>query len=204
MVYEGESTDAALRAAPCTNPMQLPADSTRKVRAIDLFLVFTRITLTSFGGAIFWSRRALVQQKRWLSDNEFVEILALAQLLPGASGVNLAVLIGYRFGGTRGAFAALAGFLTLPFGVIMTLAALHRQFGELPVVHAALTGMAAVAVGLLLATAAHMIAVLQRRLLPWVFVVLAFVGVGVLRWPFLLVIGVLAPLAVAASWKARQ
>jgi chromate transporter len=103
----------------------------------------------------------------------------------------------------RGAFSALAGFLAAPFAVIMTLGFLHRQYGEMPIVHAALTGMSAVAVGLLIAVASRMVIVLQRRWLPWVFVVATFVGVGVLRWPFLAVVGVLAPFAIYASWRGR-
>ena len=183
--------------------MHSPTELPPRVRDLDLFIAFTRITLTSFGGAIFWSRRALVEQKRWISEHEFVEILALAQMLPGASGANLAVLIGYRFGRISGALAALGGFLAAPFAVIMSLGLLYRQFGELPVVHSALTGMAAVAVGLLIATAAHMVVVLRRQWLPWLFVVAAFVGIGLFRWPFLAVIGVLAPLAIAASWRGN-
>ena len=169
-----------------------------------LFVTFTHITLSSFGGALFWSRRALVEQHRWLTEQEFVEILALAQLLPGANGVNLAVLVGYRFGSWSGAFASLAGFLAAPCVVIMTLGILHQRYGELPLVHAALTGMAAVAIGLLLAMAARMVVVLQRRALPWVFVAATFVGVGVMRWPFLAVVGALAPFAIAAAWKGRH
>jgi chromate transporter len=183
--------------------MQSQPDAARRVGARDLFVAFTRITLSSFGGALFWSRRAIVERRRWLTEHEFVEILALAQLLPGANGVNLAVLIGYRFDGVRGAFAALAGFLAAPFAVIMMLGFLHRQFGELPIVHAALSGMSAVAVGLLLAMAARMVLVLKRRWLQWTFVVLTFAAVGVMRWPFLAVVGVLAPFAIAASWRER-
>ena len=186
-----------------TRTMQQPHDLPARVGPRDLFLAFTRITLTSFGGALFWSRRAIVERHRWMTEHEFVEVLALAQLLPGANGVNLAVLIGYRFDRVRGALAALAGFLLAPFAVIMALGLLHRQFGELPAVHAALTGMSAVAVGLLLAMAGRMVVVLPRRALPWVFVVLAFVAVGVLRWPFLAVVGALAPFAIASSWKGR-
>jgi chromate transporter len=184
--------------------MQQSHDTPPVVGARELFLAFTSITLTSFGGAIFWARRALVEQKRWLSDPEFVELLALAQLLPGASGVNLSVLVGYRYGRVRGALAALAGFLAAPFAVIMVLGFLHREFGDVPVVRSALTGMAAVAVGLLLATAARMIVVLQRQWLPWIFVGAAFVGIGVMRWPFVTVVGVLAPIAVAVLWKERR
>jgi chromate transporter len=181
--------------------MQQHTEPPRRVGARDLFLAFTGITLSSFGGALFWSRRAIVERHRWLTEHEFVEILALAQLLPGANGVNLAVLIGYRFDGVRGAFASLAGFLAAPFAVIMALGLLHREFGELPAVHGALAGMSAVAVGLLLAMAGRMVVVLPRHWLPWIFVVLAFVAVGVMRWPFLAVVGALAPFAIAASWR---
>lgn len=176
----------------------------RRVSTLDLFLVFSRITLTSFGGALFWSHRALVEQHRWLTEVEFAETLALAQLLPGANGVNLAVLVGYRFGGWRGALAALGGFLAAPCGVIALLGLLHNRYGELPLVHAALTGMSAVAVGLLIATAMRMVVVLQRRLLPWAFAVITFTAVGVMRWPFLAVVGVLAPFAIAAAWKDKR
>lgn len=179
-------------------------DHERRVSALDLFLVFSRITLTSFGGALFWSHRALVKQHGWLTEYEFAETLALSQLLPGANGVNLAVLVGYRFGGWSGAFAALGGFLAAPCGVITLLGLLHNHYGELPSVQAALTGMSAVAVGLLIATAMRMVIVLQRRLLPWAFAVLTFVAVGLLRWPFLAVIGVLAPFAIAAAWREKR
>ena len=184
--------------------MQAQEEPSPRVGARELFVAFTRITLTSFGGAIFWSRRAIVEQKRWMSESEFVELLALAQMLPGASGANLAVLVGYRFGRVGGALAALGGFLAAPFAVIMSLGLLYRHFGALPAVHSALTGMAAVAVGLLIATAAHMIVVLRRQWLPWLFVIGAFIGIGIFRWPFLAVIGVLAPIAIYASWRGDQ
>jgi len=176
----------------------------RRISALELFLVFNRITLTSFGGALFWSHRALVEQRRWLTEFEFAEMLSLAQLLPGANGVNLAVLVGYRFDGWRGAVAALGGFLAAPCGVIALLGLLHHRYGELALVQAALTGMSSVAVGLLIATALRMTVVLQRRLLPLAFAAITFAAVGVMRWPFLAVIGVLAPFAIAAAWKERR
>ena len=168
-----------------------------------LFVEFARLTLHSFGGALFWSRRMLVEQRRWLTEQEFVELLALAQLLPGGNGVNLAVLVGYRFSGVAGALAALAGFVGAPVLVIMGLGALYQTYGALPAVRDALTGMSSVAVGLLIATAAKMVFVLQRRWLPWCLAALTFAGVGVMRWPLLAVVAVLAPIAIAAAWKGR-
>ena len=180
-----------------------PDPHVASIRAWDLFFEFARLTLHSFGGALFWSRRMLVERRRWLSEQEFVEILALAQLLPGANGVNLAVLVGYRFAGLRGAAASLAGFVGAPLVVIIGIGILYQQFGSQPLVKEALSGMSSVAIGLLIATAAKLAGVLQRRWRPWTFVLLAFVGVGVLRWPLLAVVLTLTPFAIAAAWKGR-
>ncbi len=183
--------------------MNTPESPAPRIGAGALFVAFTQITLSSFGGALFWSRRALVERRRWLTEQEFVEMLSLAQLLPGANGTNMAVLVGYRFAGWRGAMASLVGFMAAPCLVIAALGAMHQRYGSLPLVQNALTGMSAVAVGLLIAMAAKMSAVLQRRWRPWVFVALTFAGVGVTRWPFLAVVGVLAPLAIGATWRGR-
>ena len=176
----------------------------RTVRPVDLFVAFAKLTLHSFGGALFWSRRMLVERQRWLTEQEFVELLALAQMLPGANGINLAVIIGYRFAGLAGAAAATAGFLGAPLLTVIGIAIVHQGYGGLPVVRDALSGMSAVAVGLLLAMAAKMCGVLQVRWRPWLFVALTFLGVGVLRWPLLAVVGSLAPFAIASAWKDRR
>ena len=64
-----------------------------------LFLTFSRVSLSSFGGALFWLRRALVERQRWLSEREFVDLLALGQLLPGPNVLKFTVMVGYRFAG---------------------------------------------------------------------------------------------------------
>jgi chromate transporter len=174
------------------------------VRPLELFIEFAKLTLQSFGGALFWSRRMLVERQRWLSEQEFVELLALAQMLPGANGINLAVIVGYRFAGLPGAAAATAGFLGAPLLTVIGIAVMYQSFGTLPLVRDALSGMSAVAVGLLVAVAAKMCAVLQLKWRPWLFVALTFVGVGVLRWPLLAVVGALAPLAIASAWKDKH
>ena len=175
-----------------------------RVSSRELFFAFGRLTLHSFGGALFWSRRMMVEQRRWLTDQEFAELLALAQLLPGANGVNLSVIVGYRFRGIAGAAAAMAGFVTAPLLIVIALGLLYQHLGALPVVKDALTGMSSVAVALLIATAVKLAGVLQRRWLPWLFVLLTFAAVGVMRWPLLAVVGALAPFAVGFAWKGRH
>jgi chromate transporter len=174
------------------------------VTSPDLFYAFARLTLHSFGGALFWSRRMLVEQKRWMTEQEFVEMLALAQLMPGANGVNLAVMVGYRFVGWKGAVAAMSGFLGAPIVIIIAIGVAYEHFGTVPLVQQALAGMSSIAVGLLLATAVKLAHVLERRWRPWMFVALAFAGVGLMRWPLLLVLGALAPLAIASAWRGHH
>src|SRR5262245_8333186 len=169
-----------------------------------LFLTFSRISLSSFGGALFWTRRALVERQHWLSEREFVELLTLGQLLPGPNVLNLAVMVGYRFAGWMGAAAAVAGFVGWPCLVVIGMGMLYQQYGALPQVQRALAGMSIVAAGLLLATVIKLATVLPRQWRPWIFGMLAFVGVGVMRWPLLWVMGGLAPLAVAAAWKEQE
>jgi chromate transporter len=168
-----------------------------------VFLIFSQISLSGFGGAMFWARRRLVEREHWLTDREFVEFLTLGQLVPGPPGLNLTVLVGYRFGGWAGAVAAVGGFVGWPFLVAIGMGVLYQYYGTLPIVQRALTGMSVVAAGLLFATFAKVARVLPRRLQPLMFAILAFVGVGILRLPLVWVIGALAPLALFAAWKEQ-
>ena len=157
--------------------------------AREIFLTFTRIGASGFGGVNFWIRRVLVQEKRWITDREYLEGLALGQILPGPNVYNLSVMIGYRFGGTRGAFAAAAGLLGAPLAILLALGVLYQHYGALPMLQRALANTLSLA------------AALPRRLRPWGFLLLAFAGVGVMRWPLLYVMGGLAPFAMASVWR---
>jgi chromate transporter len=174
------------------------------VSRYELFLTFSRITLSGFGGAMFWARRSLVEREHWLTERQFVELLTLGQLLPGPPGLNLTVMVGYRFGGWAGAAAAVSGFLLWPCLVVIGMGVLYEHYGALPQVQRALAGMSIVAAALLFATFVRMAKVLPARWRPWLFAVLAFVGVGVLRWPLFWVMGALAPWALFAAWKDKE
>jgi chromate transporter len=169
-----------------------------------LFLAFSQISLSAFGGAIFWARRQLVERRRWLTEREFVDIFTLGQLLPGPNVLNLAVMVGYRFAGWTGALASVAAFLGWPCLVVIGMGIVYQHYGALPQVQQALTGMSSVAAGLLLAAVIKLAVVLPRHWRPWLFGALAFVGVGVMRWPLLWVMGALAPWAVFAAWKEQE
>ena len=150
-----------MATTPRSNAM--PASHGPRISALALFLIFSRITLSAFGGLQFWARRTLVERQRWLTEQEFVDLLALGQLLPGPNVLNVTVMVGYRFAGWVGAAAAVAGLLGWPCLVVIALGVLHQGYGALPLVQQALTGMSAVAVGLLLASVVKMATVLPRQ-----------------------------------------
>src|ERR1700730_13395338 len=134
-----------------------------RVSRFELFLTFSRVSLSSFGGAIFWARRELVERQRWLTEREFVEVFTLGQLLPGPNVLNLTVMVGYRFAGWTGAAAAGAGFLGWPCLVVVGMGVFYQYYGALPQVHRALAGMSIVAAALLLGTVIKLATVLPRR-----------------------------------------
>ena len=171
--------------------------------ATEIFLTFARIGASGFGGVNFWIRRVLIQEKRWITDEEYLEGLALGQILPGPNVYNLSLMLGYRFGGVRGAFAAIAGLVGVPLVFMVALGLLYQRYAEVPVLERALTGMTAVAAGLLLANVVGIASALPRKFLPWMFLALAFIGTGILRWPLLYVMAGLAPFALASAWKKR-
>lgn len=169
---------------------------------LELFLTFNRLALHGFGGVLPWAQRVLVEERRWLGRDEFVELLAFAQLAPGPNVCNLALMFGDRHFGWRGALVALAGMLAIPAALVLSLAIVHGQLAQIPWVQRAVAGMAAVAAGLLIATALKLA---RTQPLHWLALgAAAFVAVGVLRWPFVPVLAVLVPLAVALGWYAER
>jgi len=180
------------------------AESTApRVSRYQLFLTFSQITLCGFGGVVFWARRILVERQRWLTEKQFVELFTLGQLIPGPPGLNLTVLVGHRFGGWTGAVAAISGFMLWPSLVVVGMGMFYQHYGTVPEVRRALAGMSIVAAALIFSTFIKMARVLPLRWRPWLFVALAFVGTGVLRWPLFWVLGILAPVALLAAWKEK-
>ena len=119
----------------------------------DLFLTFTWMALQGFGGVQAVVQRILVDQKKWLSPKGFLEDWAVAQVLPGPNVCNLAVLIGDRCFGARGALTAAAGSMLFPSVVVLALAASLFSVLDVPMVQGMLRGMGAVSAGLIAGSA---------------------------------------------------
>ena len=173
----------------------------------ELFIAFLKITLSGFGGTLPWTRRMFVEEKRWLTAQEFNEVYALCQFMPGPNIVNLTAVFGSRMRGWTGAIAAWAGFLAFPFLLMVTVGALYARYGDVDVLRRFLGGVIAAAAGLIIATVLKMAAPLFRDRLDFApFVALATAGaIGLMRWPLLWVLAVLVPLSIAlAGWTMRR
>jgi len=170
----------------------------------DLFFTFNRLALQGFGGVLAVAQRELVERKGWLTRQQFVEMLALSQVLPGPNVVNLALMFGDRFFGLRGALAALAGLLLVPLAIVIALTFAYGEFSRLAPVAGALRGMGAIAAGLVIATAFKLMTAIGNsqlgRPLAGAFAAVTFVTIAWLRWPLVWVIAGLGSLAVAVAF----
>ncbi|MDY0329719.1 MAG: chromate transporter [Thiomonas sp.] len=171
----------------------------------ELFWVFNHLTLLGVGGVLPFAQRILVEDKRWLSNEEFVEMLSLGQVLPGPNLINLALMVGQHFFGWRGAVVALAGMLAAPLVLIFVVAIAYAQYASTPAVARALQGMSAVVAGLVIAMAIKLFPAIRHDPSNWGWMGLAFVGVGLLHIDLLWVLIALGPIAVAwAWWRIRR
>jgi chromate transporter len=167
-----------------------------------LFLGFSSVGLSGFGGVLPFARRMLVEERQWLSAEEFNTQLGFCQFLPGPNVVNLAVLVGKRYHGVPGAIVAPLGLLAGPLAIVLLLALLYDRYGSLPLAQSMLRGIAAAGCGLLLAMAWRMGMAIRDKPIFLPFTVLTVAAVAWLRWPLPAVM--VAGLALSGSvawWK---
>jgi len=181
-----------------SEPLRQPASTG------ELFRAFNRMAMQGFGGVLPVAQRELVERERWMTREQFVETLSVAQVLPGPNIINMGLMIGDRFFGWRGVVAATGGMLLLPLLIVLVLAALYSHLASVPVVAGALRGMGAVAAGLIISTACKLAPTLKQSPLgPWPalgFAGLTLLAVGVLRWPLVWVVLGLGSLSMALAW----
>lgn len=176
----------------------------RPASLTELFVAFSRLALQGFGGVLAVAQRELVERLGWMTKEEFVETLAIAQVLPGPNVVNLSMMIGDRFFGLRGAVVALAGMLVAPAVIVLVLAAIYGELARHPMAVNALRGMGAVSAGLILATGIKLLPALKTsplgRPLALGMAALAFVLIALLRWPLIDVLALLGGSGMLIAW----
>lgn len=124
------------------------------VKYCELFYSFFKIGTFTIGGGyamIPLMEQEIVDRRRWLSREEFLNQLALSQSMPGVLAVNMATGLGYRLRGLRGAFSAIAGNIVMPVLFIITLAMLFRHFRDNPYVERFFMGVRPAVVALIAA-----------------------------------------------------
>ncbi|NBT55043.1 MAG: chromate transporter [Betaproteobacteria bacterium] len=171
-----------------------------------LFWSFTGLALQGFGGVLAIVQRELVERRRWLTAEQFVEDWAVAQVLPGPNVVNLSLMLGDRFFGLRGALVAMAGILTFPLLLVLLLATLYASVQALPLAQGALRGMGAVAAGLITASGLKLWPALKQNVLGTLVIIgsiaITIVAIAWLRLPLAWVLLGLGGLTCA--WAYRQ
>ncbi|HTR82950.1 MAG TPA: chromate transporter [Reyranella sp.] len=168
---------------------------------IEIFRGFLLLGLSGFGGVLPLARHMVVEERKWLTADEFVELLGLCQFLPGGNIINLSVAIGLKFRGIPGALAAILGLIAAPTAIVLALGAIYVRFQSHPQVVHLFAGLAAAAAGLLLSLAIRIALPLWRRPLAVPFAAACFLAIAIFHLPLVPTMLVLAPLSIAATMK---
>jgi chromate transporter len=179
--------------------MAYDRQSAKPVSLATLFLAFLKVALFGAGGGIVWAHRIAVEQRRWLAEEEFTDILSLTQFMPGPNVVGIAVCVGAHLRGAAGAVASVAGFVLLPGTVGFLFGIFCLQYTNYTVLQHVLSGISAAAAGLVIAVGVRMLARHRRRWWAWVTAALAFAGVVFAKLPLLLVLCGAALLGVVGT-----
>jgi chromate transporter len=166
-----------------------------------LFGAFLIVSLCGVGGGggIVWARQIAVEKRRWITDQEFADIVSLCQVMPGPNIVGIAVCTGAKTRGAVGTIAALCGFLIIPWGIGLSLGLLYLKFAHLTVLRNILSGVAPAAAGLLIATGIKLLMPHRRRPAALLFAALAFGLMAFSKLPLLVVLFSLVPLSIAVA-----
>ena len=181
--------------------MQKPTDP---VSLFSLYKLFFIVGLMSFGGGLTaWFHREVVLVRRWMTDDEFFSGYSLCQVLPGVNSTNMAVYIGRHLRGAVGSAVALGALLTGPFFIVIAAALTYNRLIEIPGFASAMAGIATVAVGMIFRMGMTSAQGSLRHVPSLLVLIATFVAVGIMRWPLVPVMLVLAPISIAASWPRK-
>jgi chromate transporter len=151
-----------------------------------LFLGFFKLGLMGFGGVLPLARHVLVDEKKWLDQEQFINLLGICQILPGGNIVNLSVAMGMQSQGIKGAISALAGLILAPTAIVVLIYQSYLHFQALIWVQHLILGLAAAAAGLLFSTAFKLLKPIYRQAMTPINLVLCGVFMLWIKIPLLL------------------
>ncbi len=177
--------------------------SAKPVSLRDLVTTFNQISLSSFGGGLSaWSREIVVQRRQWMSDDEFLSVMTICRILPGANQVNVAMFVGTRLRGAVGAVAALFGLIAAPLVIVLALGALYVRFRHVAALQDILSGVAAAAVAMTFSMAWRTGRKTLVSVMPGVLCAVTFLSAGIWRLPLWLTLVVIGPIAFGWGWRS--
>lgn len=166
-----------------------------------MFWAFLKIGASAFGGSTqALIHRETVDKRGWLDEPAFLAGFAIAQVLPGANPVNLALYIGLKLRGGLGAIVAVVAMIIPAFTIIMGMGFAYRQLSGMPVTHFVLGGVAAAGVGATLSVGFKVVSKMPRKVTPYLVGVCVFVAIGVMRWPMIPVVAVAVPVSILLAY----
>ncbi|QPN63061.1 chromate transporter [Synechococcus sp. CBW1004] len=181
------------------SPASAPPPSYRQ-----LFIGMLQVALSAFGGGLSaWSQRIVVEQHRWLTNEQFLTGLTVARLFPGPNQINMAVYIGAHFHGIRGAMAALAGMLIVPFSLLMGFGVLYFSVHQLPAVDRVLAGVVAAAAGMALSMGFKILDQYWKDPVALLLAAATFVAMQFFHVRLVPLVLIAGPLAMAWYWPRR-
>lgn len=170
-----------------------------------LFLGFSKLGLMGFGGVLPLAQHLIVEDQKWLTAEQFTDLLGVCQILPGGNIVNMAVAIGYDFAGLKGAISAVFGLMLAPTIIVISLYQLYAQFQEIPMVQHMIQGLAAAAAGLLFATGFKMLKPMMKSKLTYFTILLTIIFMLLIKLPLALTLLILVAInMVVLTFKQRQ
>lgn len=186
-----------------TKPMPPPPTPAPSLR--ELFVGMQQVALSSFGGGLSaWSQRIVVDERRWLDNEAFITGLTVARLFPGPNQINMAVYIGSRFHGLRGALVALAGMLLLPFAVLMLLGLAYFQLHMVMAVDRVLAGVITASAGMALSMGFKLVGGYGRDPVAVLLAAGSFLAMSVFHVRLIPLVLITGPLAMAWYWPRSR
>jgi chromate transporter len=169
-----------------------------------LFLGFLYVGMMGFGGVLPMARRMLVEDRRWLTPADFIDLLSLCQFLPGGNIMNLSIAVGLRFRGVIGAVAAIIGLFAAPAVIVVGLGIIYGRYEQNPAVAAVFAALGAAAAGLLIGTTVKIAAPLRRKPVSLLVAAACCIAVAVFRIPLSYAMLVLVPLSILLTWRLES
>lgn len=157
----------------------------------ELFTGFMKLGLIGFGGALPLAHQMIVENRKWLSNEDFTDLLGICQILPGGNIINMAVAIGYKFHGLKGSISSVLGLIFAPTVIVILLYELYAQFQNIPTIKHMIEGLAAAAAGLLFAMGLKMLKPIIKSYLTAFTIFMIFIFMLVIKIPLALTLIIL-------------